>query len=417
MDLYQITENDVKNNLINLNQIVFEVTTSCNLNCDYCIYSGMYEGFEQLTNNYLSFNKSRLVLDYLCNVWKENNRYYSSKPMFIGFYGGEPLLNISLIKQIVNYVETNFDKRQKVIFSMTTNGLLLHSHIDYLVEKNFQLLISLDGNYDMNFHRKTKNMENSFPIVYKNVKNIQEKYPEYFKKHVNFNAVFTQKSTFKLVHNFFIKEFDKIPRIAQVDNSRIRRGQETKFKSIFKNIMDDINADSKKHELNTELFLSSPIVRLVSNFIHNDTGNTYKSYNDLFIDKNKVNIVPTGTCLPFQKKMFLTVNGKILQCEKISQEYELGHVTDEQVFLDYNQIAINFNRLVRTFYEQCTNCYMKHNCSVCLLKDCSLEEQRYHICKSYCTFNKYRKYWEHCLNYLKEDPNLYSRIINEITYY
>ena len=118
MELYQVTEEDIKYHLINLNQVVFEVTTACNLRCEYCIYSGMYAGFETLSSRFLPFHKVKLLLDYLIKLWSEHKRPISSKPIFIGFYGGEPLLNFPLVKQIVQYVEEHIMDKWKVIFSM-----------------------------------------------------------------------------------------------------------------------------------------------------------------------------------------------------------------------------------------------------------------------------------------------------------
>ena len=36
--------------------------------------------------------------------------------------------------------------------------------------------------------------------------------------------------------------------------------------------------------------------------------------------------IPTGTCRPFERKLFLTVRGKILPCEKIGQEHAIGYL-------------------------------------------------------------------------------------------
>ena len=56
-------------------------------------------------------------------------------------------MNFSFIKTIVEYVETRLDcPRRKFLFSMTTNAILLHRYMDYLVEHDFHILVSLDGN-------------------------------------------------------------------------------------------------------------------------------------------------------------------------------------------------------------------------------------------------------------------------------
>lgn len=54
--------------------------------------------------------------------------------------------NIEFIKRIIAYIESNLcGYKKKFIYSMTTNAILLSKYIDYLVEKGFKLLISLDG--------------------------------------------------------------------------------------------------------------------------------------------------------------------------------------------------------------------------------------------------------------------------------
>ena len=75
------------------------------------------------------------------------------------------------------------------------------------------------------------------------------------------------------------------------------------------------------------------------------TDNVYYQYNSL-LKKNASIIFPTGTCLPFQKKIFLTVNGDILPCERIDQKYILGHVTSEKVDLDLDAIGVALQPVV-----------------------------------------------------------------------
>ena len=53
------------------------------------------------------------------------------------------------------------------------------------------------------------------------------------------------------------------------------------------------------------------------------TGKTSVSYTHLDVYKRQ----PTVTCRPFERKLFLTVRGKILPCEKIGQEHAIGSVS------------------------------------------------------------------------------------------
>ena len=97
----EVNSKQIIYNLLNLKQLVFEVTDSCNLNCKYCGYSDLYVGYDERKNNYLNVAVSKTVIDYLVDIWRENLLEDMVKPLTIGFYGGEPLLNMKFIKDTV----------------------------------------------------------------------------------------------------------------------------------------------------------------------------------------------------------------------------------------------------------------------------------------------------------------------------
>lgn len=73
MEIFEELKVDtIEYNLINLSQLVFEVTDACNLRCKYCGYADLYEGYDKRENLKLSFQKAKLVIDYLFNLWQEN---------------------------------------------------------------------------------------------------------------------------------------------------------------------------------------------------------------------------------------------------------------------------------------------------------------------------------------------------------
>ncbi len=71
----------------------------------------------------------------------------------------------------------------------------------------------------------------------------------------------------------------------------------------------------------------------------------YQTYNDLFVNTGLNDIVytPSGTCWPFSRKFFLSTNGDILACEKISHRNVLGNVDNNSVNIDYINIADIYN--------------------------------------------------------------------------
>jgi uncharacterized protein len=100
----------------------------------------------------MTFETAKAIIDYKVNAWLSNHNNSAKITKLIGFYGGEPLLNIILIKQIVSYtksLEHTHDLKFK--FNITTNGVLLDKYMNYLIENNFLISLSLDGN---NFHNQ-----------------------------------------------------------------------------------------------------------------------------------------------------------------------------------------------------------------------------------------------------------------------
>ena len=122
----------------------------------------------------------------------------------------------------------------KVVFSMTTNAYLLDKHMDYLAEKDFQLMISLDGNQKSNIFRKTKSGEESFEVVLNNVQKLKSSYPSYFERRVNFNSVFNKYSSYEELYEFFMSTFNKVPSISQINNSTRSEEKNDKYGFLFK---------------------------------------------------------------------------------------------------------------------------------------------------------------------------------------
>lgn len=418
MNIYNVTSEDIRDNIINLHNLVFEVTDNCNLKCEYCVYSDIYEGFDRRKGQRLSFRRAKLMLDYLIKLWSDNKKNVYYKDLFLGFYGGEPLLNIKLIKEIIDYMDLNCkDIRHKIIYTMTTNALLLDKYMDYLVEKNIHLLISLDGSKTGNSYRRTANNKESFEKVFTNVINLKEKYPSYFESNINFNSVITDRNSLDDIYDFFSTHFNKTPRISEINCNNVKDDCREKFTAMYQNKYKSITRSTNKQKINNELFISSPEVSSLTNFIFHHTGNTFYSYNDLLVDREKAKIVPTSTCVPFHKKMFITVNGKIMQCEKISHKYSLGEIKENSIVFDYEKIANDFNTYVNSIAAQCEHCYMNKTCSTCIFQMNDHfygNNEKSTAIPCFYSKQKHIKYIETNMIFLKENPSLYEKILRQV---
>ncbi|MCI1779104.1 MAG: radical SAM peptide maturase [Bacteroidales bacterium] len=408
----EVTASEIRDNLLNLKHITFEVTDACNLKCKYCGYGDMYYGYDKRESKYLPVNKAKLIIDYLNDLWQSDNTNIDRPRTNIAFYGGEPLLNVPFIKEVISYVE-QLGADRNFVFSMTTNAMLLHRYMDYLVEKNFNLLISLDGDRRGQSYRVTKSGENSFDTVIRNVKALQKKYPEYFKDHVNFNSVLHNRNSVESTYTFIKKTFDKSPAISELNNSEIREDKKEEFERTYKNKMESLRSSENYEKLSEDLFVKDPQTRELLLFLRLYSGNVFTDYNEFLMDESKTEYTVTGTCIPFSKKMFITVNGKILQCERIDHVFSLGHISDDKVFLDPEEVARRFNSLTAKMRSRCKSCKRRDSCNQCIyyIPDINGSNPQ---CNGYMDEEDFKRYSSYCMGYLAQHPELYKKLMTEV---
>lgn len=404
------TKQRIISNISHLRQLVFEVTNKCNLRCRYCALSNLYISKNDGLGEMLSFDKAKILLDYLFSL--RNSFESIGQPLIVSFYGGEPLINIKLIKEIIDYIEKS--KYSKVIYGMTSNAVLLDQHIDYLVEKKFQLVISLDGNEHNNSFRINSSGHNSFNKVFKNVVLLQTKYPEYFEKFVQFNSVIHARNSVEDVFNFINSNFNKIPQFSSLNTSGINAKRKNHFNKIYKNVAQDIVASKNYKYLESKLFIQAHRVSILTNYVFKYSGNVYQSYNDLLFNIAENQNKQTGTCSPFAKKMFVTAKGLILSCERIPHRFAFGQIMDGKLNINYDNIAKIQNGLISKLSHQCSKCHFKNNCPLCIYTLDNIDDNN-PKCNRFCSESDFEKYEQTTLNFLRDNPEYYKRILTEVT--
>ncbi len=409
----EISTDNIEYNLANLPQLVFEVTDACNLRCKYCGYADFYEGYDKRENLKFPFKRAKKLIDYLYTLWE---KYYIPgciRPITISFYGGEPLLNVPFIKEVIEYLESLPPVGKKYHYSMTTNGMLLDEYMDLLVEKQFHVLISLDGDEEGHGYRVDFAGKNSFQRVYKNIKLLKERYPLYFKKFVLFNSVLHKKNSVERIIDFVKSNFEKTPSIAPLNNSGIRHDKRDEFNQIYRNYNESIQEASNCESLKNEMFIKNPETNQLLKYLYYQSGNVFFNYNSLFINNENIQRSPTGTCTPFAKKMFVTVKGRILQCEKINHEFAVGLVTDDSVELNFKHIAKQHNDFVFKYVKQCKKCGNQFDCMQCIYQIDSIHDNDT-SCLSFCTKKQKTEKNNQSLRFLANHPDLYKRLLDEI---
>ena len=411
MNFYKTTHKNILYHLQNLRNLVFEVTDRCNLNCKYCSYSELYRGYDTREGKDISFAKAKLIIDYLYDLWKDNYSDGNNHEFNIGFYGGEPLLNVPLIKQTIDYVESlELEKIGKICtYSMTTNAVLLDQYMDYLVEKKINLLISLDGDEFAQSYRTDHSGKNSFDRVFRNIKLLQKKHPEYFKSAISFNSVLHNRNEVESIYKFIRNQFDKIPRITSLNDVDIIEEKKEEFIKMYQNFAESFYRSSNCAVIESEMFMQTPRVAWLADYIRHQSGNNYNTYKELFINRDDLPL-STGTCVPFSNRMFVTVNGKILPCERISQQFSFGQVHEDSVELNEEYVADRHNYYISRFAKQCVNCASSRFCMHCVYQvdDICKDDARCPIFQSKMDLEKKN---EEIFEFLEEYPHYYGRIL------
>lgn len=408
----KINADVIKSTLANMRQITFEVTDACNLKCDYCGYGKFYWDYDKRANKNLNVNTAKNILSYLAKLWNSSLNTSHDRNIYIGFYGGEPLLNMPFIKEIVEYVDSLKVLHNRFTFSITTNALLLEKYMDFLVDHDFNILISLDGNKENNGYRVFENGQSAYEYIIKNIEALKNKYPDYFKKKVNFNAVLHNKNSVSQVYNYFKKRFGKVPGISELNNSGIKDSQKEEFWKTYRNVSESLHQSEDYAFITKDMFINLPDIRSITTFIHQYSGNVYHDYNNLIYPTEDTKRTPTGTCIPFSKKVYVTVNGKILPCERIGQQFALGYADERKIEIDFEKISQKYNRYYDKMRKQCNVCFNTKACSQCIF-NLNIDDKNPE-CKGLMNYNDFSKLLASFMSYLEKKPTTYSRIMKEV---
>lgn len=158
-DVYQDYILDVKKRKTVVKALCLHIAHDCNLACQYCFAGkGEYNGDRSL----MSLEVGKKALDFLV----ENSG--SRRNLEVDFFGGEPLMNWDVVKEIVAYgrsLEEQYDKKFR--FTLTTNGMLLNDEvIEFANREMSNVVLSVDGRKEIHdFMRPTPGGQGSYDII------------------------------------------------------------------------------------------------------------------------------------------------------------------------------------------------------------------------------------------------------------
>ena len=162
-DMLYTDENDLSDIVYNKENIIkamcLHIAHDCNLKCSYCFASqGNFKG----ERTHMSLETGKKALEFLAK--NSGNR----RNLEVDFFGGEPLMNFQVVKDLVSYgrdIEKTYNKNFR--FTITTNGVLLDDDkIDFINENMDNVVLSLDGRKEINdAMRKTINDGGSYDVI------------------------------------------------------------------------------------------------------------------------------------------------------------------------------------------------------------------------------------------------------------
>lgn len=158
-DIFYDLAGEFKDRQSVLKAICLHVAHDCNMDCGYCFAGkGQYHGDRGL----MSYETGKRALDYLI----ENSP--GRHNLEVDFFGGEPLMNWQVVKDLVAYGRSREkDTGKNFRFTLTTNGLLLDDEvIDFTNREMSNVVISLDGRKEVNDRmRKTKTGGGTYDLI------------------------------------------------------------------------------------------------------------------------------------------------------------------------------------------------------------------------------------------------------------
>ncbi len=137
-DTYEGMAFDFKRTNTVIKALCLHVAHTCNLNCEYCFASqGKYHGERAI----MTFEVGKRAIDFLVE------HSGSRRNLEVDFFGGEPLMNWQVCKDIVAYARSiEKEKNKNFRFTLTTNGMLVDDEvIEFANREMHNVVLSLDG--------------------------------------------------------------------------------------------------------------------------------------------------------------------------------------------------------------------------------------------------------------------------------
>lgn len=167
-----------------LRTVALNLTNNCNFACRYCFANHGNYGNPGIVMN---ISTAKKAIKLLFKSVTENDQERAA----IAFFGGEPLLEWKLIKEIVRFAKDNSPKNINLRFLITTNASLMDTRkIKFMKDNNFSVMVSIDGPEKENDKNRIKpNGEGTYKEIINNIREANKKLPLTFRATITNNNV------------------------------------------------------------------------------------------------------------------------------------------------------------------------------------------------------------------------------------
>ena len=347
------------------------VTEQCNLRCSYCAFSGTYEFHREHNSTFMEFDVARRGIDF----FKQHSVLCDY--VNLSFYGGEPLLNASLIKQCVEYASGIFG-RKPVEYHMTTNATLINDDICRMwIDHDFKIMVSLDGPKEMHDRYRVNGAnKGSFGKIERNLKKLRDMSPDYYRNNIKFSVVLSPPYDFEALNEFFTHNS-----LADVRTMRAS-GIDTQDTTFFHDFSEEELKNKGRNDLKERYFDA-----LIQNRIENDRPAQEHRFMHALFGEGLEQLIPTmtpssrfpevyhpgGICVPGLKTLFLTPEGDFFTCEKGGTASDLLRIGNLEIGLDAAKGMANIESYSHA-HDGCRYCYASRHCGTCFIKAAAGEQ-------------------------------------------
>lgn len=354
-------ESDIRKNSLNFDNphksvtsdaktLIIELTEACNMRCTYCIFD---ESDDTERNHGIKNIPEDVALKAIDDFFKRTN----GEEGYLVFYGGEPLLNYSLMKLMVTHA--NKISNKKIKFSFTTNGIsLTKEKFSFLIENDFKITVSIDGPEIIHDKRRVlKKGKGTFSIIEKNLLKLIDFNKDFYYKNIEFNCTISDFEDVPHINNFFKSSstFKKeLIRFAPVINNSTNLDESINLSITPEDLKAALNNRSSITFNSSTYKSSSTIDPIQDAFI----GDIIRKIKHRKLDEDAAN--GKKICIPFANRTYIRVNGDAQFCERI-QSYELLKTQE-----NLEEVS---EKLYENFYifkaDSCSKCFAYNFCEMC----------------------------------------------------